>query len=80
MMYICYVLIPTDARPLSIKGLDALEPTLEAVKEVSKQFQLLGVVLVKYNERTVLNRQIRDLLAERVEAMGTKLLDSRIRE
>ena len=75
-----YVLIPTDARPLSIKGLDALEPTLEAVKEVSKQFQLLGVVLVKYNERTVLNRQIRDLLAERVEAMGTELLDSRIRE
>ena len=75
-----YALIPTDARPFSLKGLDALEPTLEAVRKVSKHFRVLGIVLVKYNERTVLNRQLKDLLAERVEAMGTVLFDSRIRE
>ena len=75
-----YVLIPTDARPLSIKGLDALEPTLRAVKGVSGHFSVLGVVLVKYNERTVLNRQIRDLLTERVQTMDTILFDTKIRE
>lgn len=75
-----YVLIPTDARPLSIKGLDALEPTLDAVRAVSRHFKTLGVVLVKYNERTVLNRQIRELLTERVKDMDTILLNSRIRE
>lgn len=75
-----YVLIPTDARPLSIKGLDALEPTLKAVKGVSGQFSVLGVVLVKYNERTVLNRQIRELLTERVQTMDTILFDTKIRE
>ena len=75
-----YVLIPTDARPLSIKGLDALEPTLNAVKAVSEHFKLLGIVLVKYNERTVLNRQIKDLLEERVQAMDTILFNTKIRE
>ena len=75
-----YVLIPTDARPLSIKGLDALEPTLRAVKGVSGHFSVLGVVLVKYNERTVLNRQIRELLTERVQTMDTVLFDTKIRE
>lgn len=75
-----YVLIPTDARPLSIKGLDALEPTLRAVKGVSGHFSVLGVVLVKYNERTVLNRQIRELLTERVQTMDTILFDTKIRE
>ena len=75
-----YVLIPTDARPLSIKGLDALEPTLRAVKDVSEHFSVLGVVLVKYSERTVLNRQIRELLTERVQTMDTVLFDTKIRE
>ena len=75
-----YVLIPTDARPLSIKGLDALEPTLRAVKGVSGHFSVLGVVLIKYNERTVLSRQIRELLTERVQTMDTVLFDTKIRE
>lgn len=75
-----YVLIPTDARPLSIKGLDALEPTLTAVKDVSRRFSVLGVVLVKYSERTVLNRQIRELLTERVQTMDTILFETKIRE
>ena len=75
-----YVLIPTDARPLSIKGLDALEPTLNAVHDVSWRFKLLGIVLVKYNERTILNRQIRELLEDRAAAMNTILFNTKIRE
>lgn len=75
-----YVLITTDARPLSIKGLDALFPTLNAAMSVSGKLRILGIVLVKYHERTVLNRQIRDLLNDRVTDMNTCLFDSKIRE
>ncbi len=75
-----YALITTDARPLSIKGLDALEPTLEAVKSISRRFSILGIVLVKFNERTVLNRQIRELLDERANDMQTIVFDAKIRE
>ena len=75
-----YVLITTDARPLSIKGLDALEPTIKAAISASKHLRILGIVLVKYHERTVLNRQIKDLLDERVQSMDTCLFNSKIRE
>ena len=75
-----YALVPIDARPFSVKGLDALEPTLEAVKSDSSHFRVLGVVLIKYNERTVLNRQIKGLLNERVQEMNTVLFDTKIRE
>lgn len=75
-----YVLITTDARPLSIKGLDALYPTIDAAMSASGSLRILGIVLVKYHERTVLNRQIRDLLYDRVNDMNTCLFDSKIRE
>ena len=75
-----YVLIPIDPRPLAIKGLDAFVPTLEAVKEASGHLKLLGIVLVRYNDRTVLNRQIRGLLEERADELGTVLFRSKIRE
>ena len=75
-----YVIIPIDARPFSVNGLDDLEPTLNAVKAVSNRFKILGVVLVKYSDRTVLNRQIKGLLTERVKSMNTVLFDAKIRE
>ena len=75
-----YVIITTDARPLSIKGLDALEPTLTAAMSISTHLKVLGIVLVKYHERTVLNRQIRELLDDRVKSLNTSLFNSRIRE
>ena len=75
-----WVIIPTDARPLSIKGLDALEATIEAAQSVSKDLKILGIVLVKYNERTVLNRQIKGLLEERCQEMNTTVFDAKIRE
>lgn len=75
-----WVIIPTDARPLSIKGLDALEATIEAAQSVSTDLKILGIVLVKFNERTVLNRQIKSLLEERCQEMNTTVFDAKIRE
>lgn len=75
-----YAVIPTDARPFAIKGLDDLVPTLTAVKAVSPHFNVLGIVLVMYNERTVLNRQIKGLLAERAQEMNTIVLNTVIRK
>lgn len=75
-----WVIIPTDARPLSIKGLDALEATIKAAQSVSKDLKILGIVLVKFNERTVLNRQIKGLLEERCQEMNTTVFDAKIRE
>ena len=58
-----YVLITLDAKPLAVKGLDALEPTIREVKGL----QILGILLVKYNARNVISRQLRELLEERAK-------------
>ena len=75
-----FLFAATSVKGQTAEGLDALEPTLRAVKDVSDHFSILGVVLVKYNERTVLNRQIRELLTERAQTMDTILFDTKIRE
>jgi len=75
-----YALVVTDARPLSIRGLDALKPTLDAAAAASGRLKILGIVLVKYHERTILNRQIKDLLNDVVKSMDTCLFSSYIRE
>lgn len=76
-----YVIIPIEARPLAIKGLQALADTINAVKEVNNKLETLGVLLVKYHDRTVLNRQMKELLADQVhELLDTTLFETYIRE
>lgn len=75
-----YVLIPIDSRPLSINGLDALQETIHAVQAVNKTLKILGIVLVKYNPRAVLNRAMKEVLEGRVKDMGTILFNTAIRE
>lgn len=75
-----YVIIPTEPRPLSLKGLDALEPTIEIVQATNKALKVLGILLVKYNNRSVLNRQIRELLEDRARSMNTEVFHTTIRE
>lgn len=75
-----YVLIPIEARPLAIKGLSALQETIEAVQQEFSRLKVLGVILVKYSDRTVLNRQMKELLEEQVSDMNTTLFHTVIRE
>ena len=75
-----YVIIPTDPRPLAIKGMDALNATIKAVKTEKKDFKILGILLVKHNERSVLNRQLKELLMERAELMDTTVFNTFIRD
>ena len=75
-----YVVIPTDPRPLAIKGIDALNATIDAVKTVNKRLKILGILLVKHNERSVLNRQLKELMKARAELMNTTLFNTFIRD
>lgn len=75
-----YVIIPTEPRPLSLRGMDALQATIEAVQASNKALKVLGILLIKYSERTVLNRQIREILDERAEQMNTTVFNTYIRE
>lgn len=75
-----YVIIPTDPRSLALRGMDALQATIEAVQASNRRLKVLGILLIKYHERTILNRQMREVLEERAELMDTIVFKTQIRE
>lgn len=75
-----YVIISTDPRPFAVRGLDALKRTIEAVQASNKALKVLGILLVRYNERTVLNRQLKEILDDRASQMNTTVFTTFIRE
>lgn len=75
-----YLIIPTEPRPFALAGLDNLNLTVEAVRCLNPGLKVLGILLVKYSNRTVLNRQIADSIAERAKQMHTKVFNTTIRE
>lgn len=75
-----YVLITTDPRSLALRGMDALQVTIEDAQSSNRALKVLGILLVKYHDRTILNRQMRDVLEKRAELMHTVVFDAYIRE
>lgn len=75
-----YVIIPVEPRPFALNGLDNLRATIEAVQELNNNLKVLGILLIKYNNRTILNRQIADILSERAKALKTTVFKTTIRE
>lgn len=76
-----YVIIPTEPRPFALQGLSALNRTIQNVQNRhNSTLKVLGILLIKYSNRTVLNRDIKDMIAEYAEQMHTTLFDTTIRE
>lgn len=76
-----YVLIPTDLRPFALQGLVMLQETIKSVQDrLNSQLKIMGILMVKYHDRTILNRDIKKMIEEFAEKIGTVVLDSRIRE
>lgn len=76
-----YVVIPTEPRPFALKGLDALNNTIRAVQNgINPALKVLGILLIKYSTRTVLNRNIKEKLDEYAMQMDTSVFNATIRE
>lgn len=76
-----YVVIPTEPRPFALQGLGALHRTISAVQQTQNpNLKVLGILLVKYSNRTVLSRDIRSMIEEYAVQMDTKVFAATIRE
>lgn len=76
-----YVIIPTEPRPFALQGLGALHSTIEKVKNsLNSNLKVLGILLIKYSNRTVLNRDIRDMIEDYAKQMNTIVFCTSIRE
>jgi len=76
-----YIVVPSEVRPYSLKGLSALNQTIKTVqKHYNPNLKVLGILLVKYHDRTILNRDIKDMTEEYAAEMGTTVFETKIRE
>ena len=76
-----YVIIPTEPRPFALQGLGALHNTIESVKNsLNPNLKVLGILLVKYHNRTVLNRDIKQMIEDYAKKMNTTVFNATIRE
>lgn len=74
-------LIPTSTDVFSIQGITQLNETVEAVKHyTNKELEILGIAVIKSNQRTVLNRQLTETLEELAERLNTKVYRTHVRE
>lgn len=76
-----YVVIPCEPRPFALQGLGTLNNTIETVKNnLNPNLKVLGILLIKYSKRTVLNRDIKSMIEEYAEQMNTVVFNATIRE
>lgn len=76
-----YVIITVEPRPFALQGLGALNQTIKSIQsQLNPNLKVLGILLIKFNMRSVLNRDVKDMLEEYAKDMGTIVFKSTIRE
>ena len=75
------VIIPAQSDVFSIQGLSQLTNLISTVKKyTNRDLEIDGILLTKFNDRTILNRNLKQTLQNVSETIGTKVYKSTIRE
>ena len=75
------IIIPTECSYLAMIGLDQLSDTISSVRRHSnKLLDIVGILLIKYNNRANINHAVLNGLNTLSESIGTKVFNSKIRE
>ena len=80
--FICtdYLCVPMTADAFSLKGIRLLKKTIDEVaEETTKEINVIGVLLTKYNERTNVSKVSERSIETAAELLNTKLFETRIR-
>ncbi len=76
-----YVIIPIEPRVFALQGLGRLHDTITNVqKRLNSSLKVLGILLIKYSNRTILNRDIKDMIEDYSKQMDTIVFNTSIRE
>lgn len=73
--------IPAEAKASSLQGINQVTQTIQAVKEhTNPNIDVLGVLFCRHNGRTVLSRDMVDMVTEQLEPIGCRPFETCIRE
>lgn len=74
------VIVPVTADRYSLQGLAHLNETIKGIKKrFNKKLRVAGLLLVKFNGRTLLSKETREALEHIAQEMDTKLFETAIR-
>lgn len=75
-----YLIIPMASDILSLVGLSQLTETIESVRgSLNPRLNVLGILLTRFNRRTLLSRDVLEMAQQLAEQIGTRVFDTRIR-
>lgn len=75
------VIIPAQAEVYSLQGIGQLSQTIKTVKRYcNRDLFIEGILITRFNDRTVLGRDFADKLEIAAKELNTKLYNTRIRE
>lgn len=75
------VIIPTQADSYSLQGIGQLNVTIETVRKYcNSALKINGILITRYNNRTILSRNMADMIAQTAKQIHTKLYKTYIRE
>lgn len=74
-------IIPSQADIYSLQGISQLNSTIETVRKYcNPSLTIMGIVLTRFNGRSIIRREVAEMLEQTAEQLHTKLYKSRIRE
>lgn len=75
-----YLIIPMVPEILSLLGVSQIKETLNTVRTtVNPNLVVLGILLNKYNTRTLLSREVKDMAQNIASQIGTRVFNTYIR-
>lgn len=75
------IIIPSGADIYSLQGINQLKGTIEIVKKYcNPRLRILGILLTRYNSRSIISREVAQMLDRTAKQLNTKLYNAKIRE
>lgn len=76
-----FVIIPVEVGAYALQGLDEFLHTFQSIRDTENQdLEVLGILLVKFHDRTIINRDLRDNIISYAGEIGVNVFDTFIRE
>ena len=74
-------IIPAQADIYSLQGIGQLNSTIETVKKYcNPSLSIMGIVITLFNGRSIIRREVAEMLEHTADHLHTKLFSSKIRE
>ena len=74
------VIIPLTADIFALQGLYQLKQTIDWAQSRNKGLQIGGVLFIRHNTRTILARDLTDIIKDKCSELGLPVYDTTIRE